>query len=94
MYNSGGSYGPTRKQIQMARDPIGMRNISTTYQLAYETLDGKVQVRKIGERLWEILSRSGAATYEKSKQAALERGFELAALPSRRRAVRKKGHRR
>lgn len=74
----------------MARDPIGMRNISTTYQLAYETLDGNVQVRKIGDRLWEILARGGVAIYEKSKQAALERGFELAA----RRATRKTGRRR
>ena len=78
----------------MARDPMGMRNISTTYQVAYETLDGNVQVRQIGSRLWEILSRGGAAIYEKSKPAALERGFELAASASRRRTTRKKGQRR
>ena len=35
----------------MARDPIGMQNISTTYQEAYETLDGNAQVRKIGRRV-------------------------------------------
>jgi hypothetical protein len=78
----------------MARDPIGMRNISTTYQEAYQTLDGNAQVRKIGERLWEILARGGAAVYEKSKQAALTRGFELAAAVSRRAVTRKKGRRR
>lgn len=79
----------------MTRDPIGMRNISTTYQEAYQTLDRNAQVRKIGDRLWEILARGGAAVYEKSKQAALSRGFELAAAVSRRRSVtRKKGRRR
>lgn len=78
----------------MARDPIGMRNISTTYQEAYQTLDGNAQVRKIGERLWEILARGGAAVYEKSKQVALARGFELAAAVSRRAVTRKKGRRR
>ena len=75
----------------MASNPMGMRNISTTYQEAYQTLDGNAQVRKIGERLWEILARGGAAVYEKSKQAALMRGFELAAAVSRRAATRKKG---
>jgi hypothetical protein len=78
----------------MARDPIGMRNISTTYQEAYQTLDGNAQVRRIGERLWEILARGGAAVYEKSKQAALTRGFELAAAVTRRSVTRKKGRRR
>jgi hypothetical protein len=68
-----------------------MRNISTTYQEAYETLDGNAQIRKIGDRLWEILGRGVAAVYEKSKGAALERGFELAASVSQRRAPRKKG---
>jgi hypothetical protein len=71
-----------------------MRNISTTYQEAYATLDGNAQVRKIGDRLWEILARGGAAVYEKSKQDALERGFELAAAVSRRGAVRKRRRRR
>jgi hypothetical protein len=73
----------------MARDPIGMRNISTTYQLAYATYDGNVQVRKIGDRLWEILPRGGASVYEKSKQAALERAFQLAASRSARKATRR-----
>ena len=62
--------------------PAGMRNISTTYQLAYETYDGNVQVRKIGTRLWEILPRGGASVYEKSKPEALERAFQLAAARS------------
>lgn len=73
----------------MARDPVGMRNISTTYQLAYETLDGNAQVRKIGNRLWEILARGKTPIYETSKSVAIERGFELAADVSR-----KKGRRR
>lgn len=73
----------------MAPDPIGMRNISTTYQEAYQTLDGNAQVRKIGDRLWEILARGGAAVYEKSKQAALSRGFELAAAVTRRASSRR-----
>ena len=68
--------------------PTGMRNISTTYQLAYETYDGNVQVRKIGERLWEILPRGGALVYEKSKPAAVERAFQLAASRLTRRATR------
>jgi hypothetical protein len=72
----------------MARAPSGFRNISTTYQLAYETYDGNVQVRKIGDRLWEILPRGGAAIYEKSKQAAFERAFQLAAAHSARKASR------
>ena len=82
-----------------ARDPLGMRNISTTYQEAYQTLDGNSQVRRIGERLWEILARGGVAVYEKTKGAALLRGFELAAAVSRKKgrpaaASRKKGRRR
>jgi hypothetical protein len=63
----------------MVRTPSGFRNISTTYQLAYQTYDGNVQVRKIGERLWEVLPRGGASIYETSKQGALERAFQLAA---------------
>lgn len=63
----------------MARTPSGFENISTTYQQAYRTYDGNVQVRKIGGRLWEILPRGGATVYEKSKTAALERAFQLAA---------------
>jgi hypothetical protein len=88
----------------MTRKPSGLRDISTTYQLAYETYDGKVQVRKIGSRLWEILARGGATLYEKSKPEALERAFQLAAVgsaPSRKGASKKapqrkaarKGHR-
>ena len=82
-----------------ARDPLGMRNISTTYQEAYQTLDGNAQVRRIGERLWEILARGGVAVYAKTKAAALSRGFELAAAVSRKKgrpaaASRKKGRRR
>jgi hypothetical protein len=61
----------------MARIPKGFRNISTTYQVAYATLDGNAQVRKIGNRLWEILPRGGSAQYEKSKEAALDRAYQL-----------------
>ncbi len=74
----------------MAKTPAGMRNISTTYQLAYETYDGNVQVRKIGDRLWEILPRGGASLYEKSKPAALERAFQLAAARLARKATRRR----
>jgi hypothetical protein len=73
----------------MAKTPIGFTNISTTYQLAYQTYDGNVQVRKIGDRLWEILPRGGAKIYEKSKQAALERAFQLAGSAAARRATRR-----
>lgn len=73
----------------MARTPKGFTNISTTYQLAYATYDGNAQVRKIGERLWEVLPRGGAAVYETSKQAALERAFQLAASRSTRTATRR-----
>ncbi len=73
----------------MARTPSGFTNISTTYQQAYQTYDGNVQVRKIGDRLWEILPRGGASVYEKSKPAALERAFQLAASRSARRATRR-----
>lgn len=59
--------------------PTGMRDISTTYQLAYETYDGNVQVRKIGDRLWEVLPRGGAPMYESTKQAAIERAFQISA---------------
>lgn len=72
----------------MARTPSGFQNISTTYQVAYQTYDGNAQVRKIGARLWEILPRGGAAVYEKSKPAALERAFQLAASRSARKATR------
>jgi hypothetical protein len=75
---------------EMAKIPAGMRDISTTYQLAYETYDGNVQVRKIGDRLWEILPRGGAALYEKSKPAAIERAFQLAASFTVRKATRKR----
>jgi hypothetical protein len=67
-----------------------MRNISTTYQIAYETYDGNVQVRKIGTNLWEILPRGGAAVYEKSKPEAIERAFQLAAARPVRRTSRKR----
>lgn len=73
----------------MAKTPSGFTNISTTYQLAYQTYDGNVQVRKIGARLWEILPRGGASVYEKSKPAALERAFQLSASASARRATRR-----
>lgn len=72
----------------MTRAPSGFRNISTTYQLAYETYDGNAQVRKIGDRLWEVLPRGGSAIYEKSRQAALERAFQLAAAHSARKPAR------
>ena len=75
--------------------PTGMRDISTTYQLAYETYDGNVQVRKIGDRLWEVLSRGGAPMYESTKPAAIERTFQLAAarlaLPTRSTRSARKG---
>lgn len=74
--------------------PPGMKDISTTYQTAYQTLDGNAQVRKIGERLWEILARGKAAVYEKSEPAAIERGFQLAAAVSRSAASRGKRRRR
>ena len=74
----------------MAKSPAGMRNISTTYQLAYETYDGNVQVRKIGDRLWEILPRGGASVYEKSRPTAIERAFQLAASRSTRRVTRRR----
>lgn len=73
----------------MARTPKGFTNISTTYQLAYQTYDGNVQVRKIGDRLWEILPRGGASVYETSKQEALARAFQLAASRLARRATRR-----
>lgn len=73
----------TRAHATVAKAPPGMRNIATTYQLAYETYDGDVQVRKIGDRLWEILPRGGASFYEKSRQTALERAFQLDASRSR-----------
>lgn len=66
----------------MAKPPTGMRDISTTYQTAYATYDGNVQVRKIGDRLWEVLPRGGAALYEKSKAEAIERAFQLSASRS------------
>jgi hypothetical protein len=61
----------------MARTPKGFRNISTTYQRAYATLDGDVQVREIGKRLWEILPRGGSVQFEKSKEGALDRAWRL-----------------
>lgn len=61
----------------MARAPRGFRNVSTTHQTAYATIDGNVHVRHIGGRLWEILQRGKAAQYEKSKRAALDRAFDL-----------------
>jgi hypothetical protein len=79
----------TRVHATVAKAPIGMRNIATTYQLAYETYDGNVQVRKIGDRLWEVLPRGGASFYEKSRQAAIERAFQLDASRSARKATRR-----
>lgn len=73
----------------MAKTPTGLRNISTTYQIAYETYDGNVQLRKIGDRLWEVLPRGGATVYETSKPAAIERAFQFAASRSARRATRR-----
>jgi len=73
----------------VAKTPIGFSNISTTYQQAYQTYDGNVQVRKIGDRLWEVLPRGGASIYEKSKQAALERAFQLAGSAVARRRTRR-----
>lgn len=52
--------------------PRGFKDISTTYQVAYATTDGNVQVRRIGVRLWEILARGGVSVYETSKDAALK----------------------
>jgi len=73
----------------MSKAPLGFTDISTTYQRAYQTYDGSVQVRKIGTRLWEVLPRGGATLYEKSKQAALERAFQLAASAAARHATRR-----
>jgi hypothetical protein len=73
----------------MRNAPAGLRNISTTYQLAYETYDGNVQLRRLGARLWEILPRGGARVFETSKAAAIERAFQLAASASARRATRR-----
>lgn len=73
----------TRAHATISKAPPGMRNIATTYQLAYETYDGDVQVRKIGDRLWEVLPRGGASFYEKSRKAALERAFQVDASRSR-----------
>jgi hypothetical protein len=73
----------------MASTPAGFTNISTTYQRAYQTYDGNVQARQIGARLWEVLPRGGASVYEKSRSAALERAFQLAASGTARRATRK-----
>lgn len=81
----------------MARPPTpkGFTDISTTYQLTYETYDGNVQVRKIGARLWEILPRKAATLYETSKQAALERAFQLGAVKARqKRGAARRGGRR
>ncbi len=64
--------------------PRGFKDISTTYQAAYITTDGNVQVRRIGVRLWEILVRGGVAAtggssiYETSKDAALTLARKLA----------------
>ena len=58
--------------------PKGFRDISTTYQLAYVTTNGNVQVRKIGSRLWEILARGGVSVYETAKEAALKQARKLA----------------
>jgi hypothetical protein len=66
--------------------PRGFRDISTTYQLAYATIDGNVQVRKIGVRLWEILSRGGVSVYETAKKAALQQARKLTASPPKRKA--------
>jgi hypothetical protein len=73
----------------MSKAPIGFTDISTTYQPAYQTYDGNAQVRKIGTRLWEVLPRGGATLYEKSKKAALERAFQLAAAVAARRGTRR-----
>lgn len=74
----------------MAHAPSGFTNISTSYQVAYQTYDGDVQVRKVGERLWAVSPRGGATIYETSRKAALERAFQLDASrvgrSSRRRA--------
>jgi hypothetical protein len=59
------------------RTPKGFRDISTTYQRAYATLDGNVQVREIGKRLWEVLPRGGSAQYANSKEAAIDRANQL-----------------
>lgn len=61
----------------MARTPTGFKNISTTFQRAYQTYDGAVQVRQISARLWEVLPRGGASFYETTRLAALERASQL-----------------
>jgi hypothetical protein len=66
--------------------PRGFKDISTTYQLAYMSTNGNVQVRKIGTRLWEILARGGVSVYETAKEAALKQARKLAGPPSKRKA--------
>jgi hypothetical protein len=66
----------------MAKPPKGFRDISTTYQVAYATYGGDVQVRKIGDRLWEVLPRGKSALYETSKGAALDRALLASASRS------------
>lgn len=73
----------------MSRIPKGMRDISTTYQRAYATLGGDVQVREIGKRLWEVLPRGGAAQYASSKEAAIDRAHQLTFKKTGRRNGRK-----
>ena len=61
----------------MSRIPKGFRDISTTYQRAFMTLDGNVQLRQIGRTLWEILPRGGSAEYAASKEAGVDRANQL-----------------
>lgn len=61
----------------MARAPRGFRDVSTTHQQAYVSLDGDVNVRQIGARLWEVLRRGRPAFYEKSKVAALDHAMRI-----------------
>lgn len=91
-YTASGSGSALERQRKMAT-PRGFRDISTTYQLAYATTDGNVQVRKIGTRLWEILARGGVSIYETSKKAALSQARGLSFQAESKQKARKRGPR-
>jgi hypothetical protein len=62
---------------QVMRTPKGFRNISTTYQVAYQALGGGAQVRQIGSRLWEVLDPGNPVQYATSKKAALDLAYRF-----------------
>lgn len=87
------------KETKMTRPPKGFTDISTTYQLAYMTLSGNVQARKIRAHLWEVMAPGDTAViYETSQKAALARALQLssvrrAALSKTRKKTRGPGRR-